>query len=78
MKKKRVFEDDRVFFSKSASGARTSRLGDDALGRLSQPKGPEPSSSKSAPEPPSTLLHRAAGDGAPIKDKEGLDEAMLH
>jgi hypothetical protein len=76
--RKKVFEDDRVFFSKSASGARTSTLGDTTLGRLPQPK-PEPSraAEDGAPEP-STLLHRAAGDGAPIKDKEGLDEAYIN
>ncbi len=47
--RKKVFEDDKVFFCKAAS-ARTGAA-------------------------PSTLLHRAAGDGAPIKDKEGLDRA---
>jgi hypothetical protein len=90
--RKKIFEDDRVFFSKSASGARTSTLGDATLGQLPQPKPepkPEPSrAADGAPEPkpepsradapkPSTLLHRAAGDGAPIKDKEGLDEAYM-
>jgi hypothetical protein len=76
--RKKIFEDDRVFFSKSASGARTSTLGDATLGQIPQPKPeakPEPSRAD-APKP-STLLYRAAGDGAPIKDKEGLDEAYM-
>jgi hypothetical protein len=63
MRKKKFFEDDRVFYTKT-TGAPTSRLGDSGLRQIPQPK-------------QSTLLQRAQGDGKPVKDKEGLDEAYL-
>ena len=70
MPKKRVFEDDRVFYSKPASGARTSRLGDDTLSRIPQPKPREPEAPSARKSEPSGSGTEPSGSGPEPSDSK--------